>query len=325
VREAQDLADAGDPEYTWQVDPTLDGEAAPWSSEVLDRFARERLGWEEFRHGDGSASGDAGSFYTELVLFRCALDETNPLYPDDPEARRCAPTIDDFQYETVMLTLERPLRRDPSGIWVVTEWEMLEPREPSSLFDHLYPDFTGRQYEQVAPPSDSETSGLLDAFLQARVDGEGAEQYLLTEPDGSPFDDTATPLLYGTTTEAPYERYEIDRLQGPVWPSGWIEFRTRLFAQDGTEVEQSFAVIREGNGRLGLIYGYPQTDEFATTENGQPVPIPYSFLDGEVTFAAIVSWDGNPIADSSFTALYLGNPGHDERFAMVADPLTGTG
>ena len=319
VRAAQELADAGDPDYTWQVDPALVGGAEPWGSEVLDRFAREKLGWEAFKHGNGWASGDAGSLYTELVLFRCEPGAANPLYPDDPEGADCAPTIDDFHYETVMLTLEQPVRGDSSGIWVVTEWEMLQPSKPSSLFGQLYPDFTQGQVEQVAPPSDTEATEFLEAFLAARVAGEGAEEFVLTEPEGSPFDNEETPLLYGTTGSAPYERYETDRLGGPVWPSGWIEFRTRLFAGDETVVEQSFAVIRQEDGRLGLVYGYPQTDEFPTTENGQPVPIPYAFLDGEVTLAAALPWSGEP------PVMYLGNPGHGETFQIVADPLTVAG
>ena len=314
VREAQELADAGDPAYTWQVDPALVGDSAPWGREVLDRFIREGLGWEEFRTGNGYASAE--SLYDELVFFRCAPGQTNPLYPDDPEAGECAPTIDDFRYETVMLTMEQPGRRGPSGIWVVTEWQMLQPGEPSSLFGQLYPDFTQGQVEQVAPPSDAEATEFLEAFLEARVAGEGAEEFVLTEPEGTPFDHKETPLLYATTQGAPYERYETDRLGGPVWPSGWIEFRTRLFAGDETVVEQSFAVVRQEDGRLGLVYGYPTTDAFPTTENGQPVPIPYSFLDGEVTLAAALPWDGEPRSHLP------GQPGHGEFFEMAADPLT---
>src|SRR5262245_38225358 len=51
VREAQELADAGDPQYTWQVAPEL---MSGWSqttdtTEIVARFLREELGWEEFR------------------------------------------------------------------------------------------------------------------------------------------------------------------------------------------------------------------------------------------------------------------------------------
>jgi len=323
VREAQELADAGDPLYTWQVDPALVGDAEPWGAEIFERFLREELGWEEFSKFGGYAYGEGGGLYDELVFIRCAPGRTNLLYPDDPQGRGCAPTIDDFRYETVMLTVEQPARRDPSGIWVVTGWEMLQSGEPSSLFDHLYPDFTQRQVEQVAPPSDAEATALLQSFLGARVDGEGAEQYLhlhrneagaeghmfVGPPDGE------VPILYATTGGAAYERYEIDRLQGPMWPTGRIEFRIRLFAEDGTVVEQSVAVIRQEDGRLGLLYGFPPTGDFPTTENGQPAPVPYSFLEGEVTFTAALPWDDSP------AALYMGNPGKGERFEIVADPL----
>ena len=309
-------ADAGDPDYTWQVDPALVGDAEPWGAEILDRFIREELGWEEFKTGDGYAYGDGGGLYDELVFLRCAPGQTNPLYPDDPEGRECAPTIDDFRYETVMLTLEQPVRRDPSGIWVVTEWEMLQPGEPCSLFDHLYPDFTRRQVEQVAPPSDAEVTALLQAFLEARVDGEGAEQYLHRRARGVAVDHTEVPLLYATTGGAPYERYEIDRLQGPVWPSGWIEFRTRLFAEDGTVVEQSFASSARRTGASGSCMATPRRTTSRRPRTDSPCPSRTAFLDGEVTFAAALPWGGEP------PVMYLGNPGHGEFFEMAADPLT---
>jgi hypothetical protein len=264
------------------------------------------------------------------VFIRCAPGRTNPLYPDvypdaPPEVRGCAPTIDDDRYETVMLTIEQPATRGPSGIWVVTGWEMLQPGASSSTYDHLSPDFTFRQFEQLVPPSDADVTAVLRAFLGARVDGEGAEQYVHRHSDG--WDDQEVPVLYATTGGSAYERYEIDRLQGPVWPSGWTEFRIRLFAEDGTVVEQSFAVVRQENGRLGLMYASPQTDRFPTTEDGRPVDVPYSFRDGEVTFAAAPPWS---FTSRDRTSMTLGGVGRGSAsqftmFTIVADPLTARG
>ena len=165
-----------------------------------------------------------------------------------------------------------------------TDGRSSSPRDPGSLFGLLYPDFSFRQVEQVVPPSDAEVTALLQAFLRARVDGEGAEQYLLREPEGSPFEDTEVPLLYATTSGAPYQRSEIERVQGPVWPTGWTEYKVRLFAEAETVVEQYFHVVRQ-DGQLGLVYGHASND-IPTTENGQSVAVPFSFLDGEVTFTA---------------------------------------
>lgn len=323
VRQAQELADAGDPRYTWQVDPELasDANLYPWDAEIVERFLREELGWEEFSIGkSGVFAGQPGGPYDEVVLIRCAPGRTNPLYPDvypaPPEVRGCAPTIDDFRYETVRIDVEQPGRRGPSGIWVVTGWEMLQPAEPGTLYEHLCPDCELRQVEQVAPPSDAEVTALLQAFLGARVDGEGAEKYLHHHEPLSPAEEV--PILYATTGGSPYERYEIDRLQGPVWPSGWIEFRIRLFAEDGTVVEQSFIVVRQENGRLGLMYG-SETDypPIPTTENGQPVPVPYSFLDGEVTFAVAPPWNEGGGDGPTFMNFALDRSG----MQIVADPL----
>ena len=333
VVEAQELADAGDPRSTWQVDPDLasDDNLYPWDSEIVERFAREGLGWEDWSIGrSGTFSGQLGGPYQELVLIRCAPGRTNPLYPDEAfadafvgELAGCAPTIDDFRYETVRIDLEQPGLRGPSGVWVVTRWEMLQPVEPRSLYEHMYPHFELRQVEQVAPPSDADVTSLLQAFLGARVDGEGAERYVHRHPDG--FDDQEVPILYATTGGSPYERYEFDRLRGPVWPSGWIEFRIRLFAEDGTVVEQSLIVVRQEDGRLGLMYGssFATTDLFPTTENGVPAPVvPFSLLDGEVTFAVAAPpwqepWDGG-VGDLSTFMLF----GLDRSSMMImADPL----
>ena len=335
VRRAQDLADAGDPRYTWQVDQVLvsynnDSDALQDPSralgaEIFERFIREELGWEEFSGFDIAGWDET---LKGVQFIRCAPGRTNPLYPkpyrDMPsEVAVCAPTIDDFRYETVTFDVEQLVHGGPSGIWVVTGWELLQPAPPGSTLPgrrssdaHLYPHFEQRQVEQLAPPSNAEVTALLQAFLAARVDGEGAEKYL--HYHGAPSPDEAVPLLYATTGGTPYERSEIGRVQGPVWPTGWMEFKVRLFAEDGTVVEQSLVAVRQEDGRLGLVYG-SQTGDLPTTENGQAVPVPYSLLDGEVTFAAAPPWsyvftDGRALGLRAFDS--------DSFVEIWTDPLT---
>jgi len=159
------------------------------------------------------------------------------------------------------------------------------------------------------------------------MDGAGAEQYLLREPEEPPFDGKV-PLLYATTSGAPYERFEIQRLQGPVWPNGLMEYKIRLFAEDETVVEQYFHVARLENGQLGLLYGDAlYSNNLPTTENGQSVAVPYSILDSEVTFAAAPPWRFNaergPEAEASgdgpiFMTLARGR---NENVVIAADPL----
>jgi hypothetical protein len=295
VRAAQQLADEGDPASTWQLDPNLayDDEPTrdqqPWTAGVVAKFLEEGLGWEEFRSLSGLVYAEGGGSYFELVFIRCAPDQTNPLsqlYAEiPPDIRTCAPTIDQFTYDTVTLDIRQPARRGPAGIWVVDEWHKLAPNPDVFVFHLVSPDWTTGQVTQVAPPSDDEVTELLDAFLRARVAGEGAEQYVLRESEEASFDDEV-PLLYTTTGGAPYERFEIERGQGPVWPNGWTDYKVGLFAPDGTVIEQYFYVVSQ-DGRLWVVH---RQWERMTMENGQPAAVPYSLLDGEVTFAAAPTW-----------------------------------
>jgi hypothetical protein len=247
VREAQRLADAGDPRYTWQVDPELEvvggGVDGPYDAEIFARFIREELGWEEFRFLAGYDFGL--SEYARVRFFRCAPGRTSHLPSDE-----CAPTIDELLYETVTIDVAQLGRLDPSGIWVVTRWAI------TSL-------------EQVTP-SEAETAHL-EAFLQARIDGEGAEEYLYHGAEGFP-------LLYATTTGAPYERSEFELVGGPEWsPLFKGMFKVRLFAENGeTVVEQFIWLQRNETGRLELFYSLrtflPTGTVPGTTENGQAVP-----------------------------------------------------
>jgi hypothetical protein len=86
-------------------------------------------------------------------------------------------------------------------------------------------------------------------------------------------------------------------------------------------VEQSFIVVRQEDGRLGLMYGEHGlpfgTTSFPTTENGQPVAAPYSFLDGEVTFAAAPPWNEDGGDGPTFMTFSL-----DRNYMWIlADPL----
>ncbi len=218
---------------------------------------------------------------------------------------------------------------DPSAIWVVTRWAMLRPSDVAPNYRADSGPVVRRQVRQVVPPSDAEATALVEAFLQARVDGEGAEEYL--SPATSQI-----PLLYATTSGDPYERSEFELVQGPVWPGGWREFTVRLFAAGAsTVVEQPFLVERDEDGRPVLVYGTLDPFEglggmgdVLTRENGGSLVEPYEFLDGEVTFDAAWPWDwyvGSWGFTPTMTTLMFDDPdqgaGLDQLLAVVADPL----
>ena len=267
ARQAQALADAGDRNYTWQVSPrwVQPGQHHPMSLEFFDRFLKEKLGWdnatwdEAFAHREGLKAGD-------VIFVRCGPDGTNPLYPNDPAHPLCAPTLDDYRYETVKVHVTQPVKEGEAGIFVVTGWEMIEPAV------------------QVAPASDAEIAASLGAFLRARVDGAGAEGLV----DFDTYDDPLAgervsqeiPLLYATSDGAPYKRSEFEVIGRPEWPTGGMSFKTRLFTEnDATVVEQQFGLARVGTAAPRVRFGFDPT-----TENGQAVPETFGFLDGEVTY-----------------------------------------
>ncbi len=315
VLEAQELADAGDPAYTWQLDPQLnDGLEGDWAEHVIEpgtqiaeRFLRDELGWDAFLFNpyDGlkDVGGDDGSI-VGLSYLRCAPGQTNPLYPivgDDQIVRgfdKCAPTIDDLRYETVSIDLAQPVRRGDDGIWVVNRWNITTP------------------FAQVDPRViQAEAEAQLQEFLQARVDGEGAEGYVrVARPYGT---NEQVPLLYATTTGARYERFEIEQVGVPQWPSGGLAFEVRLFAEDGATVVEQQIAAGEG-GALALM-------QMQTTENGRPVPQPFVFMDGKLTVLAPHPWDFGFLSDHGHTALDY-DENNEERIEFVDDPLTvGTG
>ena len=315
VRAAQQLADAGDPDYTWQVDPqlTLYEELTIEETgqvELVDRFLREVLGWESYLfnpyqdEGRWAPDGRTDGALPDQRYLRCAPGRTNPLYSPGPEpelGESCAPTLDDLRYESVSLDLAQLDRQGRDGIWVVNRWRLTTP------------------FVQ-ADPAVVEAQGRerLEEFLAARIAGEGAEGLVQLGREGVDF-----PLLYATTSGAPYERYEIERVDGPRWPDALMTFSARLFADgDATVVEQDIS----WSPGLGLWLDYN-----TTTENGQPVVLPYTSSDGEVTVSAPSTWQawlpGKRVGEGEALDVWFGglwhhenNFGNGERIELV-DPV----
>ena len=301
VRQAQERADAGDPDYLWQVEPRLvdyDESAIrqPGQVELVERFLREVLGWEAYAVldvGEGmDRDGSYNTFHDQRYL-RCAAGRTNPLYPDES----CAPTIDDLHYESVSLDLAQLDRQDHDGIWVVNRWRLTAP------------------FAQADPVAvEARLTERLEEFLTARIAGHGAEGHVQVG-------DVDVPLLYATTSGAPYERYEIERVDGPRWPDGLMTFSARLFADgDATVVEQEMHGTQ--TGELWL-------DGNTTVENGQPIVLSHTSSDGEVTVSAPSTWyvrwpEATQVADVGVWFGYLWRPedifGSRERVEFV-DPV----
>jgi hypothetical protein len=297
VRVAQELADAGDPDYTWQVDARI-VEDDLWIEErhhveLVDRFLREVLGWEAYRLNgfEGMARNGVYDVFFDQRYLRCAPGRTNPLYPGE----ECAPTIDDLHYESVSLDLAQPDRQGPDGIWVVNRWRLTAP------------------FAQADPAvAEAQATERLEEFLAARIAGQGAEGHVQVHPD------IEVPLLYATASGAPYERYEIERVDGPQWPDGGMTFSARLFADgDATVIEQE--ITWDQSDGLWM-------DANATTENGQPVVLTYTSSDGEVTVSAPGTWEtwlpGKGAGDVWFGGLWHPEDhfGNGERIELV-DPV----
>jgi len=79
VRQAQELADEGDPAYAWQVDPTL-AAGGNWEAEIFERFIREEIGWEEFKERGIAAYSGLGTAIRSLGN-ACDMEVGEPIVP----------------------------------------------------------------------------------------------------------------------------------------------------------------------------------------------------------------------------------------------------
>jgi hypothetical protein len=261
VQEAQELADAGDPNFTWQLEPNMESIASILidggqvdTPEILARVVRKRFGWEDSAliQGVGEA-GSQGIRAHGFQLIRCEPGKANPLWPNDPLFGGCAPTIDDFHYETVEIYVTQPGKKGPEGIWAVS----VLPSEVSSL-------------SQIAPITDVEIAAIVDAFLQARIAGEGAEQHLGRVNSSH----VEIGYLYATSTGAPYERAEFEGEDGEIEDPGPLGGATgllvRLFADGGQTVVEQTLNLEHQDGRWVIL----QHEADQNTENGVPLPPP---------------------------------------------------
>ena len=310
IRQAQERADAGDPDFTWQLDTGLAQAAAGLDDphdltdgrvELVDRFLREVLGWEAYIYNP--YEGNPVPLIDQRFL-RCAPDRTNPLYPPQPGSdvrggESCAPTIDGLTYESVSFDLVQPDRQGPAGIWIVSNWQ------PTT-------------FAQVDPVvAEAQATERLEEFLAARIAGEGAEGFVDVYDDWPVVREV--PLLYATTSGAPYERYEFERVSSPDWPyggptwpdGGYITFSVRLFAEGGATVVEQEIYSHWDGGRSAGIEGGLAMERHKTTENGQPVPVPYYFFDDQV-----VAWVPGPW-------WWINSFDENARFIDFSDPVTG--
>jgi hypothetical protein len=93
--------------------------------------------------------------------------------------------------------------------------------------------------------------------------------------------------MYATTSGAPYERYEFERVSEPMWPyAGYITFAVRLYADNGaTVVEQQIQSHWDGGLSVGIEGGLA-LGRSMTTENGQPIAMVHEQFGGEVTYSS---------------------------------------
>jgi hypothetical protein len=220
--EAQALADAGDPTYTWQA-PGNDPSGA-----IPVRFVQEMLGWRG-GHVIGVNSWpregveqDWEADILEWYVIRCG-EGVNPLYQDDLVGADCPPTIDATRYEVVRVDTEQLIRKGRDGIWLVTGWVDVTGT----------PDAVGGT--QSVPPTEDEVRQLMEEFLEARLAGSGAEGFVGLLAN---WNDPVDLNFYATSGGSPFEEYEITSLSGPEWPSGTFSVTVRLTARDGTDVEE---------------------------------------------------------------------------------------
>jgi hypothetical protein len=216
---AQQAADRGNPVYEWQL--------APDGVKVALRYAREELGWTDFQGHDLIAQDPI----RRLRVIRCA-PRPNIQYPK----QECAPRKSGV-YPAVYITLRQLLVRGDEGLWFVTD--VL----PNEL----------RQADRVDLKV---TRRTVARFMQRRIEGEGAEEFLSAE--GRKGFGRGNPL-YSPAEGSPHADYEIVFVDGPSWPFSTFEVGVRMILESGAGLEDTLFVAPgrnvHGDSKQLVIHG----------------------------------------------------------------------
>lgn len=202
AEQAQEAADRGDDSHEWQ--------RAPDGVKVALRHAREQLGWTNFQGHDLHVRGSV----RRLRVLRCA-PRPNPDYPKAD----CAPTKSGV-YPAVYITLRQLLVRGNDGLWFVTD---------------VFPN----ELRQVDPVDPRVVRRTVGRFMQRRIDGAGAEEFLSDE--GRKEFGRGNPL-YSPVEGSPNADFEIVFVDGPSWPFSSFEVGVRMILESGAALEDTLFV-----------------------------------------------------------------------------------
>lgn len=115
------------------------------------------------------------------------------------------------------------------------------------------------------------------------------------------------------------------RFWWPAWRTNGMNIYAKLIVAAAAMLVVAIGAYQFVPGRSGV--GGTNATPSPSPAIGRAVPVPYSFLGGEVSFAAAPPW-GDTTNDPTFTVLGgvgRGSASQHTMFAVVADPLTGVG
>lgn len=203
AEEAQNAADEGSETHVWQT--ALQGE------EVALRYAREELGWTNPHRLDLRVPEGASNL-VRWRIYECAPGN-NTAYPE----KDCIPPANG-EYPAAAITLERLIHEKEGGLWFVTDIEHIAIIE-------------------ATPPSTEEVRAFMTAFMEQRIVGSGAEEYVSPKGlEGFNGDGDLLPL-YGS-----YRDFILVFLDGPLWPDGTYEVGVRIIDESGATLEDTLFV-----------------------------------------------------------------------------------
>jgi len=182
---------------------------APSPEAAASRYVTEELGWErirlfDLRYAETREAEDVGP--VRVRVLRCAEADWDETYP----GISCDPNPDDRAYPAALVTVERSVGDEPG--WMVTDLERVA-------------------VHQLLPVASEDVQAFVRAFLEARIQGSGAEEYLVPGARRLPHP------LYGPRSDPAYERFDVLFVDGPLWPFASWEVGVRIFTGQGNAGE----------------------------------------------------------------------------------------